>query len=76
MSALIPEALGNTHLEEAVVLHWKFAVAKKDSKPCKGVPVEKIDCLHCSWAQTASDKTVGPCGASHAGRKSVAGENS
>lgn len=42
MSALIPEALGNTHLEEAVVLHWKFAVAKKDSKPCKGVPVVKI----------------------------------
>lgn len=41
MSALIPGALGNTHLEEAVVLHWKFAVAKRGSKPCKGIPVVK-----------------------------------
>lgn len=39
MSALIPEALGNTHLVEAVVLHWKFPIAKRDSKPCKGVAV-------------------------------------
>lgn len=39
MSALIPEAFGNTHLEEAVVFHWIFAVAKKDTKPCRGVPV-------------------------------------
>jgi len=41
MSALIPEALGNTHLEEVVVLHGKYAVAKRDSKPCTGVPVVK-----------------------------------
>lgn len=39
MSALIPEALENTHLKEVVVLHWNFA--KGDSKPCEGVPVVK-----------------------------------
>lgn len=39
MSVLIPEALGNTHLVEAAVLHWKFSIAKRDSKPCKGVAV-------------------------------------
>lgn len=36
MSALIPQALGDTHLVEAVVLHWKFSVAKRGSKPSKG----------------------------------------
>lgn len=45
MSAVILEALGNTHLEEAVVLHWKFAVAKRDSKPCTGVPVVRTVCI-------------------------------
>lgn len=39
MSALIPQALGDTHLVEAVVLHWKFSVEKRDSKPSKGAAV-------------------------------------
>lgn len=41
MSALIPEALENTHLEDVVALHWIFAVAERDSKPCEGVSVVK-----------------------------------
>lgn len=39
MSALIPQALGDTHLVEVVVLHWKFSVEKRDSKPSKGAAV-------------------------------------
>lgn len=39
MPGLIPEALRS--LKAGVVLHWEFAVARRDSKPCKGVPVVK-----------------------------------
>lgn len=41
MSALIPQALGNTHLEDVVALHWRFAIAERDSKPYEGVSVVK-----------------------------------
>lgn len=40
MPALIPEAFRS--LKAAVVLQWKSAAAKRDSKPCKGVPVLNV----------------------------------
>lgn len=64
MPGLIAEALRS--LRAAVVLRWKFAVAKRDSKPCQGVPV--VQSVYIAAGPRASDKIVGPCGASHAGR--------
>lgn len=75
MSAVIPEALGNTHLVVLQRTSLEICCCEERLQTLYGSPSGE-DCLHCSWAQTASDKIVGPRGASPAGRKSMAGENS